>query len=529
MHVLIPENAPFEPAQRAWLNGFLAGLLGMEQALGSSPAGTTPAQVPQPAPQAEDFPWHDPTLSLDERLKLAEGRAPQQQIMSALGQLDCGQCGYMCDSYAEVIANGTDTDTGKCVPGGRATAKTVKILLAKFKADGSAPAAPNAPAKPQIAEGKRGYHRDLPVAATLIESRRLNQPGAEKATQHIAFKLVEPLEFAPGDSLGVWPMNNPEEVELIIAILKGRGSDTVQLGADEPVSVRDALLWRRDLRLPTEELFRLLSDNAKDYADRTWLAKLAEDDTRAPDHGVHDVLDCLMEFRSARPPLRDFVRALGSAQPRMYSIASSPKAYPGEVHLTVGLVEYKFIEHNYRGLGSSYLGGQLQLDRRAKVFVQKAHGFALPADPEVSIIMIGPGTGVAPFRAFLQERALTQAKGRNWLFFGNPKFNEDFLYREELEALVESRTLTRLSTAFSRDQADKIYVQHRMLEEGAELWRWLEGGSHIYVCGDAKRMATDVDLALQQIAQQEGGLGVDQARDFLTGLSKAGRYQRDVY
>jgi sulfite reductase (NADPH) flavoprotein alpha-component len=529
MHVVIPEAAPFEPAQRAWLNGFLAGLLGLEQAQQGSSAVPTPSAPPA---EASDFPWHDPTLSLEERMKLADGKPPQQQIMAALGQLDCGQCGYMCTSYAEVITSGADSDTNKCVPGGRPTAKTVKILLAKFKAgvaDGSAPALPAAAAKPQNTNAVRGYHRDLPVQATLIESRRLNEPGAEKATQHIAFRFVEPLDYSPGDSLGVWPMNNPEEVELIIAILRGRGSDAVQLGAGEPVSAREALLWRRDLRLPNDELFRLLSDHARDYADRTLLAKLADDDTRAPDYGVHDVLDCLMEFRSARPPLRDFIRALGSAQPRMYSIASSLKAHPGEVHLTVGLVEYKFIEHTYRGLGSNYLGEQLQVERRAKVFVQKAHGFALPADQETPIVMIGPGTGIAPFRAFLQERAQLGGKGRNWLFFGNQRFSEDFLYREELEALVESRTLTRLSTAFSRDQADKVYVQHRLLEESAELWRWLASGAHVYVCGDARRMASDVDLALQQIVQQEGGYGVEQAREFLAGLTKAGRYQRDVY
>lgn len=526
MHVVIPETAPFEPAQRAWLNGFLAGLLGMEQALQGTqaPAAATATGISA----EEDFPWHDPTLTLEERLKLAESRPPQQQVMAALGQLDCGQCGYMCTSYAEAVTSGADGDIGKCVPGGRATAKAVKVLLAKFKADGSALPIAVAPAKPQIT-AERGYHRDLPVQATLIESRRLSTPTAEKSTQHIAFRFVEPLNYSPGDSLGVWPMNNPEEVELIIAILKGRGSDSVQLGTGDPVNVRDALLWRRDLRLPTDDLYRLLADHAKDYADRTILARLAEDDTRAPDHGVHDVLDCLMEFRSARPPLRDFVRALGSAQPRMYSIASSPRAHPGEVHLTVGLVEYDFLEHSYRGLGSHYLGEQLQVDRRAKVFLQKAHGFALPADPETAIIMIGPGTGIAPFRAFLQERTRTGGKGRNWLFFGNQRFSEDFFYREELEAMVEARTLTRLSTAFSRDQPDKVYVQHRMLEESAELWRWLQSGALLYVCGDAKRMASDVDLALQQIVQQEGGYGVAEAREFLTTLSKAGRYQRDVY
>src|SRR5450759_2413172 len=223
MHVLIPETAPFEPAQRAWLNGFLAGLLGMEQALAKAPAA-----APAPAVQAADasaqpaeFPWHDPTLSLEERLHLADGRPLPHRIMAALGQLDCGQCGYLCASYAEAIASGADPDLNKCVPGGRATAKTIKILVAKDKTDATGrsapalPAAASAPAKTQpVAGGERGYHRDLPVPATLVESRRLNEPSSEKATQHVALKFIEPLDYAPGDSLGIWPMNNPEEVEL---------------------------------------------------------------------------------------------------------------------------------------------------------------------------------------------------------------------------------------------------------------------------------------------------------------------------
>jgi sulfite reductase (NADPH) flavoprotein alpha-component len=347
----------------------------------------------------------------------------------------------------------------------------------------------------------------------------------------VAFKLSNSIEYSPGDAMGVWPMNNPEEVELMIAILKGYGSERIPASGREgdTIEVREALLWRRDLRVPSENLFRLLCEHAKDYADRMLLKKLSEDDTRAPDYGVHDVLDCLMEFRSARPPLKDFVCALSNMQPRLYSIASSAKAHPGEVHLTVGLVEYKLVDHSYRGIGSNYLIEQLQVARNARIFIQKSHGFKLPADPDASMIMVGPGTGIAPFRAFLEERVATQAKGMNWLFFGNQKFSDDFLYQNELEALVQTRELTRLSTAFSRDQADKIYVQHRMLEGGAELWRWLNNGAYIYVCGDAKRMAGDVDLALQQIAHQHGGLNDEQVKNFIAGLTRAGRYQRDVY
>jgi sulfite reductase (NADPH) flavoprotein alpha-component len=517
MHVVIPEAAPFDAAQRAWLNGFMAGILGAQAAV---PA---PAATPALAAQAEDFPWHDPALSLEERLKLAESRPIARRLMAAMGQLDCGQCGYLCATYAEAIASGTDSELNKCVPGGRTTAKAIKLLLAK-----EGKPAPSA-TQPKPTPTRRGHHRDLPVPARMRATRLLCTPGAEKETRHIELELAEPLEYAAGDSLGVWPMNNPDEVELIVAILKGRGSEPVQLRSMEPLSVREALQWRCDLRAPTEELYRLLSEHARDYADRTLLAKLAEDDTRAPDYGIHDVLDCLMEFHSARPPLREFVRALGSLQPRLYSIASSSKAFPAQVHVTVGILKYEFIERTYRGVASSYLGDVLQSGRRAQVFVQQSNGFSLPADPETPIIMIGPGTGIAPFRAFLQERRAIAAKGRNWLFFGNQRSSQDFFYRDELEALVKDRVLTRLSTAFSRDRTDKYYVQHRMLEEAPEVWRWLGEGAYLYVCGDAKRMASDVDSALQQIAQQQGGLDADSARGFLSELAAKGRYLRDVY
>ncbi len=526
MQALIPATAPFTDEQRAWLNGFVAGLLGAERAL----AGTTPVALSPVPAAAETLPWHDPTLALDARMGLAAGRPLELKLMAAMGQLDCGQCGYECRSYAAAITAGSETDLGKCVPGGRATAKKLKELLAQAggvrpvtAATGAAPAAPRP--LPQ-----RGYGRDAPVPARLLSSIKLTGAGAEKETHHVVFDLAGTgLRYAPGDSLGVWPQNNPEEVELLIAILRAKGSEAVTLANGAVVSAREALARECDLRIPSPELYALLAAEAGDDVDRSRLAALAEDDAGADTFGVHDVLDVLLEFPSARPRIGEVVRTLGHIQPRLYSIASSQRKHPGEVHLTVGVLRYDRNDRAYQGAGSSFLSEHLRPGRNASVFVQKAHGFRLPADPCAPVIMVGPGTGIAPFRAFLQEREAFGAPGRNWLFFGNQRRESDFLYQTELEDLAQQRVLTRMDLAFSRDQMNKVYVQHKMLEATQELWRWLAGGAYLYVCGDAKRMAGDVDLALQQIAVTQGGMDAASAKRYLAELARDGRYQRDVY
>ena len=545
MNVFIPETAPFTDEQRAWLNGFIAGMLGMERALGAQ--GVAPAlagaQSPLPATLAteEEMPWHDPTLALDERMKLTEGRAIPLRLMAAMGQLDCGQCGYECRSYASAIADGSETDLGKCVPGGRETAKKLKELwkvitsghaVTPAQAGAQSPAQAVTPAKAgaQSRIVERGYGRDVPVPARLVSSVALGAPTPERETRHIVIDIATAgIAYEPGDSLGIWPRNNPDEVELLVAILRSRGSEAVTLADGAVVTARDALTRECDLRAPTQALYELLAREAKDEVDRSRLARLALDDTQAETFGVHDVLDVLVEFPSARPRIAEFVAVLGRMQPRMYSIASSPRKHAGEVHLTVGMLRYDWNDRSYQGTGSSFLGAHLVPGRPLSVFVQRAHAFRLPADPAAPVIMVGPGTGIAPFRAFLEERDFAGHTGRNWLFFGNQRRDADFLYREELEDLATRRVLTRMDLAFSRDQANKVYVQHRMLESAQELWRWLSNGAHLYVCGDAKRMAGDVDLALKQIAATEGGMDAAAAKRYFAELAKSGRYQRDVY
>jgi len=523
--VFLPDSAPFTESQRAWLNGFVAGLLGMER---TQSAPGAQAAAPAAAPQIEeDFPWHDPTLALDERMKLATGRPLERRLMAAMGQLDCGQCGYLCKTYAESIAGGIEADLGKCVPGGRATAKKIKELLVHRP---SAPVTRPAPIAAPVPVVERGYGRAAPVPARLISSTPLTAPGCEREVRHIALELDESgLLYEPGDSLGIWPHNNPDEVELLIAILRAKGSEAVTLPDGAVVAAREALGRECDLRAPSDALYALLAREAKDEVDRSRLSKLAEDDSPAEGLGVHDVLDALLEFPSARPSIVEFVAALARMQPRLYSIACSQKRHPREVHLTVSVLRYEKNDRSYLGTGSGLLSEHLRPGRALSVFVQRAHGFRLPADLAAQVIMVGPGTGIAPFRAFLQERAAAGAAGRNWLFFGNHRREADFLYRTELEEFAIKRVLSRMDLAFSRDQTNKVYVQHKMLEAAQELWRWLANGAYLYVCGDAQRMAGDVDLALQQIAVAQGSMDGVAAKNFLAELTKAGRYQRDVY
>ena len=242
-----------------------------------------------------------------------------------------------------------------------------------------------------------------------------------------------------------------------------------------------------------------------------------------------DVLDALHRFPSARPPLDEFLASLGRLQPRLYSISSSLRAHPRQVHLTVGVVRFQNAGRWRNGTASHFLGMRANLGDTIPVFVQWSPRFRLPEDSDRPIIMVGPGTGIAPFRAFLEEREAVGAKGRSWLFFGNQYFNLDFLYRSELDGFLDRGALTRLDIAFSRDSAEKVYVQDRMLERTAELWQWLEAGAYFYVCGDAKRMARDVDQMLCRIVAEQDSRSAEEAKNYVSDLGKTNRYHRDVY
>jgi sulfite reductase (NADPH) flavoprotein alpha-component len=521
---LVPATAPFNEEQRGWLNGFFAGLLNGALAGGAVGASAPIALAPE-AEIEEETPWHDPALPMDERLKLAEGKRHPLRLMAAMAQLDCGSCGYVCKTYAEALASGTDKDFTKCTPGGRETTKMLKVLHAEAPKDTAPPLAPS-PKSPAAAKPAGTYDRTNPYGARLLSATRLNGPASAKDTRHVVINLKNSgITYRPGDALGVYPENCSDHVEQLLQALGATGAEEVTGWDDQPTSFREALQRDFTITRPSPDLLDLLSRSASNPEEREALAQLRDGDDGS---GDLEILDLLLRFPSAKPAPGDFLPTLSPLVPRLYSISSSLAACPETVHLTVGTVRYEnSTGRSCKGVASTFLADRLRPGHRVRVFVQPSHRFGLPAGDK-PIIMVGPGTGVAPFRSFLQERRATSATGKSWLFFGDQTSADDFLYREELEGFLSDGTLTRLDTAFSRDGAEKVYVQHRMLEHAGELWAWLEEGAHFYVCGDAKRMASDVDKAIRQVIVLAGRSAAE-ADTYVAEMARAGRYQRDVY
>jgi len=526
---LLPESAPFSVSQRSWLNGFLAGVLGIDRVGTSPPTSDRPATAL--ASEVEEFPWHDPALPMEERINLAQGRKPERLLMAAMAQLDCGACGYLCQTYSEAIATGEENDLTKCTPGGKETAKKLKELVAGRKAlpqlETNGHSVGNPAAKPSVIAGV--HDRKNPFHAPLLQCKSLNQQGSEKDVRFVAFSLKgSGLAYEVGDALGLMPENDPELVEAVLRAMGARGDELVSAPGGLLIHAYDALAKHFVITKVSDNLAALLADQASDASEAGTLKTLVNDDVEGIP-AEWDVLDLLEQFPSARAPVAEMIAALAPLQPRLYSIASSLKTHPDEVHLTVGVVQYEQGGRIRKGVASNFLTETLRQRQKAGVFVHTSPGFRLPADTDTPIIMVGPGTGIAPFRAFLQERLATASKGKNWLFFGDQRRETDFLYHSELEQYERSGCLTRLDTAFSRDQTTKVYVQHRMIEQAAEIWAWLQAGAHFYVCGDARRMALDVDHALHQIVAEQGKLTPELAIDYIKAMSKAKRYQRDVY
>jgi sulfite reductase (NADPH) flavoprotein alpha-component len=374
-----------------------------------------------------------------------------------------------------------------------------------------------------------GFSRKNPFPATLTANRLLTQEGSDKETRHFEISICgSGLKYEVGDSLGVVPSNPPELVELIQRELGFSGAEEVPTADGQPVAMREALLQHFVITEPSKQLLHAVLE--KDGSGK-FPALLADPEAAADVSAFlwgRDVLDVLQEFPAVKFTPEEFVKTLRKLQPRLYSIASSQKEVGESVHLTVAVVRYG-VKHSPRarnGVCSTFLAERAE---GIPVFVHSAKHFRMPEDPEAPLIMVGPGTGVAPFRAFLQDRKATGAAGPAWLFFGDQHAATDFLYENEWVAAREAGHVARLTTAFSRDQAEKIYVQHRMLEHGAELFDWLQRGAYFYVCGDAARMAKDVDAALHRIAEQHGGMSAEQAKKYVDSMKNVKRYRKDVY
>ena len=530
----IPESAPFTPEQRDWLNGFFAGFMA-EQAAAPPPlpAAADPAFAdPMADGEDDEAPWHDPTYKMAERMEMAKGRPLRRRMMAAMAQQDCGQCGYTCETYADEIVQQAEERLNLCVPGGKETARMLKKLIEEMGGGATDPDEEKAKAEARAAarlepktSTERGYSREAPVEARFLSATLLNKGPSEKSTWHVEFDLSgSGLDYTVGDSFGVYPTNDPALVDAVI--------QAIDAPADFPIAgktLRQMLLEDVSLGLAPDILFELISYMVG--GERKAKAQaLARGEDPDGDAVALDVLAAVQKFPGIRPDPEAFVEALEALQPRLYSISSSPKVEPNRLALTVDHVRYEVDGRTRLGVASTFLSRALAPGMPLKVYVQRAHNFALPADHNTPIIMVGPGTGVAPFRAFLHERMVTQAPGDTWLFFGHQRQACDFFYEDEFAGLKEREVLTRLSLAWSRDtETPKTYVQDRMRAEAVELWAWLQRGAHFYVCGDAQRMAGDVEKALVAIAAEHGAMDERTAKAFVADLKKSGRYQADVY
>ncbi len=375
-----------------------------------------------------------------------------------------------------------------------------------------------------------GYSRKNPFPAQLLVNRKLTGEGSNKDTRHFEISLAgSGLNYEVGDSLGVFPSNSPGMVDLTMGELGLSGAEEVATSDGATVTLREALLRHFILGEPSKQLLQAVSKKDSSAGFLATLLDPAAKGDLANFLNGRDVLDVLQEFTAAKFTAEEFVSHLRKLQPRLYSIASSQKAVGENVHLTVAVVKYR-VEHSPRpreGVCSNFLARGA--DGAVPVFVHSAKHFRMPENPETPIIMVGPGTGIAPFRAFIQEREATGAKGPAWLIFGEQHAATDFLYANELKQALSSGVLTKLTTAFSRDQAEKIYVQHRILEAGAEMFDWFERGGYFYVCGDAANMARDVDAALHKIVEEHGGMSAEKAKEYVDSMKKEKRYRKDVY
>jgi sulfite reductase (NADPH) flavoprotein alpha-component len=582
----VPDNAPFSAEQRQWLNGYLAGyfsdagvggraLAGLSAApvaaakplvlLYGSQTGTAEGLAKKTAKAAEKSgfapklvdmaKYESVDLAKEENVLVitstyGDGDPPDnaqafwdylradtapplahlRYSVLALGDTNYAafcQFGKLCDERLEKLGAQrvhprVDCDVDYDAPA-KAWTDGVFAALAGTGVNCEESAA-------SIHESPITIHdRKNPFPARLFVNRLLNAEGSGKEVRHYEISLAgSGLSYEVGDALGVVPANCSELVSDLLAALGCDGEEAVKTPADSETSLRLALAQHYDITRPSTELLKTAAERgAADGALAALLEPARRDDLKKWLWG-REVIDVITGLTTpfTAPELIELLKKL---QPRLYSISSSPKAHPGEVHLTVAAVRYDGHGRARKGVCSTFLAERCTADTPVPVFVQTSHGFRLPVDGGVPVIMCGPGTGIAPFRAFLEERRATGAGGRNWLVFGDQKRASDFLYREQLEGWLADGHLTRLDLAFSRDQAEKIYVQDRMRENAAELWAWLESGAHFYVCGDASRMAKDVDAALHQIAETAGGMNPEGAADYVKKLKADNRYQRDVY
>jgi len=583
----IPEDAPFNEDQRAWLAGFLAGL--NSRAFGADSANDPASGAAAVAKTPIDILYGTQTGNAEGVAELAaeqfaaQGFAPRTHEMDAI-EMDAlarmRQAIFVVSTYGEgempdngelfweqlsatnaprleelkfgVIALG-DTSYDEFCQAGKVIDTRLEQLGAKrllervdcdvdfedpseawltsaldlFELEDAPEGAaiiPEPAAKP--ATKKSQWTRKNPYASKLKENRLLSRDGSGKEIRHIAFDLGDSgIEYATGDALGVMPTNSPELVSALLERLKAK-PDLAIAGHDAPLG--DLLARHFEVRTPSRDFLKSL-EPIIGHDELTHV--LTHQDKEALDAFLwgKDVLDLLNLNPDIDFDAGEFIGWCKPLQHRAYSISSCPMAHPGEVHLTVAAVRWNGLGREHQGVASCFLADQCGEGESAPIFVSPNKNFRVPENGDAPMIMVGPGTGIAPFRAFLEERRERGDAGKNWLFFGDQHREHDFIYDDEIGAASQSGLLTRLDLAFSRDQADKIYVQTRMRQNAKELFAWLEEGGYFYVCGDATRMAKDVDRALHDIIEAEGGMGEEKASEYVATLKREKRYVRDVY
>lgn len=369
------------------------------------------------------------------------------------------------------------------------------------------------------------YTKEAPLTATLAVNQKITGRDSEKDVRHIEIDLADSgLRYQPGDALGVWYQNDPALVKELVELLWLKGDEPVTVDG-KTLPLAEALEWHFELTVNTANI-------VENYATLTrseTLLPLVGDKAQLQHYAATTPIVDMVRFSPAQLDADALIGLLRPLTPRLYSIASSQAEVESEVHITVGAVRYDIEGRARAGGASSFLADRVEEDGEVRVFIEHNDNFRLPANPQTPVIMIGPGTGIAPFRAFMQQRAADGAEGKNWLFFGNPHFTEDFLYQVEWQRYVKEGVLSRIDLAWSRDQQQKVYVQDKLREQGAELWRWINDGAHIYVCGDANRMAKDVEQTLLEVIAEFGAMDSEAADEFLSELRVERRYQRDVY
>jgi sulfite reductase (NADPH) flavoprotein alpha-component len=574
--IQLPNDAPFTPEQRAWLNDFLSKTFaqGTPNAAAAGPSvpvtvlygsqtGTAEGLAKKLLktlkkgnfePELHNMATYDRTRLAGEKNLLiitstyGDGEppdsvaelhgwllsdaAPRLEGVSysvlALGDTsypDFCKCGIEFDTRlselgASRVYARVDVDVDADLPYAQWSAGVLAVL---------APAGAGIPAgaTPEAESAESGHSKVRPFPSPVVANFNLNGPG-DKQTHHVALSLAgSGLEYEVGDALGIYPLNPAAVVDEIIANLPFKAGDVPTPDGGE-TSLREALIQHYDIG----SLNKSIIQKWQARSGSPFLRSLVQaDDKKAWDDFCwgRDLIDLVIDHPADFSDGEEFVAILKKLQPRLYSIASSPRAHPGEVHLCVGIVRYDTYGRKRGGICSTFLADRLDGGVNPKIYVHSNTAFRLPPSGDTPVIMVGPGTGIAPFRAFLEDRKATGASGANWLFFGNPHRATDFLYEDELNAYLADGTLGRLDLAWSRDQKEKVYVQDLMRQNGAELWAWLEKGAAFYVCGDASRMAKDVDHALLKVAEEHGKLTAEEAAAFITRLKKEKRYLRDVY